>query len=34
MAKNRKNGKGFSKGGYRKHRNKKTTSRQGLPKIK
>ncbi|NDB86873.1 MAG: hypothetical protein EB127_29915, partial [Alphaproteobacteria bacterium] len=34
MAKNRKVGKGFAKGGYRKHRNKKTTSRQGLPKIK
>lgn len=33
MAKNRKMGKGFSKGGYRKHRNKKTTSRSGLPKI-
>ena len=33
MAKNRKFGKGFSKGGYRTKRNKKTTSRAGLPKI-
>ena len=33
MAKNRKMGKGFAKGGYRNKRNKKTTSRSGLPKM-
>jgi hypothetical protein len=33
MAKNRKPSKGMCKGGYRKKRNKKTTSRSGLPKM-
>jgi hypothetical protein len=33
MAKNRKNNKTMCKGGYRKNRNKQTTSRSGLPKM-